>query len=177
MKNWRILNEKNNREHGRSMKMMKRSIVLAMHVWASTFSFFYLELTYAAQEQNQTQQSHSLKQVLPHYLKIQAALATDTLQGVHEAALTIQKSADFESLKDVKRAILRLTQTRSLSEARKAFKELSVPFVKWVESEHPSGMSVMYCSMAGAKWIQKEGPVSNPYYGKEMSTCGEKLSS
>lgn len=157
--------------------MMKRSIVLAIHVWALTFSFFHLELTYAAQEQNQTQQSHSLKQVLPQYLKIQAALATDTLQGVHEAALAIQKSAEFKSLKDVKKAVLGLAQAQSLSEARKAFKDLSVPFVKWAESEHPTGMTVMYCPMAGAKWVQKEGPVSNPYYGKEMSTCGEKLSS
>ncbi len=155
--------------------MIKRSLILA--AWAVTIPFFHSGVTYAAHELSQTQQSHPLKQLLPYYLKIQTALALDTLQGIKQAALAIQKSADFKSQKDVKKVVLELAQTKSLSEARKAFKELSVPFVKWVATDHPAGISVMYCSMAGAKWIQKEGPVNNPYYGKEMSSCGEQISS
>jgi hypothetical protein len=31
----------------------------------------------------------------------------------------------------------------------------------------------VYCSMAKHSWLQAKGPISNPYLGPGMTTCGE----
>jgi len=35
--------------------------------------------------------------------------------------------------------------------------------------------AVNYCSMADRHWLQKDKKLKNPYYGKSMSDCGEKV--
>ena len=60
---------------------------------------------------------------------------------------------------------------------RAAFKPLSEALVRlpWPRQYQP-----MYCPMydgnAGATWVQKTGPVTNPYYGNAMLRCGTDLS-
>ena len=38
----------------------------------------------------------------------------------------------------------------------------------------PQGYARAYCPMydSGSNWVQRDGPVRNPYYGSEMLTCG-----
>ncbi len=38
-----------------------------------------------------------------------------------------------------------------------------------------SGIHVMSCDMYKGRWLQKAGPLRNPYYGDEMLSCGEDL--
>lgn len=40
--------------------------------------------------------------------------------------------------------------------------------------ELPQGFARAYCPMYddGSNWVQRDGPVRNPYYGSEMLTCG-----
>jgi RND family efflux transporter MFP subunit len=37
----------------------------------------------------------------------------------------------------------------------------------------PAGLSLVFCPMVKADWLQPPGPVSNPYMGNEMRGCGE----
>lgn len=38
-----------------------------------------------------------------------------------------------------------------------------------------NGIHVMSCDMYKGRWLQKAGPLRNPYYGDEMLSCGEDL--
>jgi hypothetical protein len=78
-------------------------------------------------------------------------------------------------------AVSRLAATaangRDITAVRAAFKPLSEALVRlpWPRQYQP-----MYCPMyddnAGATWVQKAGPVTNPYYGSKMLRCGTDLS-
>ncbi len=37
------------------------------------------------------------------------------------------------------------------------------------------GWSLYYCPMADGYWLQAAEPVANPYYGKAMLRCGDKV--
>ena len=37
----------------------------------------------------------------------------------------------------------------------------------------PAALSVVFCPMAKANWLQPAGPIANPYMGSEMRSCGE----
>ena len=41
------------------------------------------------------------------------------------------------------------------------------------ESKEEPKPVVAYCSMARHSWLQATGPISNPYFGATMRTCGE----
>lgn len=115
----------------------------------------------------------SMSLVLPGYIKIQEALAHDSMDGVASAAAEIQKKAASKSIKN---AAKRVATAKNLKAARAAFKELSKPIVSWAQQAKPTEYEIVDCSMAGAKWVQKRGTIQNPYYGKEMLECGEKVS-
>lgn len=117
--------------------------------------------------------------VIADYVSIQEALATDSLDSAKSAATKLEKSAktsDLPKKAEITRAAALISQAKSLADARKAFKQLSGPIVDWAEKNKPEDVQVSYCAMAGAKWVQKKGEIQNPYYGKEMQSCGEKVS-
>lgn len=129
-----------------------------------------------------------MQPVLASYLKIATALAADSTNGVTPASEAIAKQAaklDAESLtgehaahhKDLpaklRKAAQALSKAATLEEARKSFKQLSMPMAMWVTMSKPKHVHVLYCSMAKASWVQKHGDVRNPYFGSKMSTCGE----
>lgn len=129
-----------------------------------------------------------LHEVVEEYLKIQEALANDRVDGVPAAARRIQKLvAGLDKLKPTAstakhagqiRAKLvpaaeRLAKAADLARLREAFKEVSRPLALWVTVARPPALSVVYCSMAKASWLQRNLPIRNPYYGPKMLTCGE----
>jgi hypothetical protein len=128
------------------------------------------------------QHNKEMENVLQKYLTIQESLANDSLTGIQEAAQAIQKSSmqltgeEKKNSKELMTASGTLTKAKTISEAREAFKKLSEPVVAYTERTKPEGIEVIFCSMAKAKWVQKKGDVKNPFYGKEMQTCGEKAS-
>lgn len=119
--------------------------------------------------------------LVSHYLQIQKALAADRFDGVKQPALKLISAAaqegDFKDSErtEIKKAALLVAKAKDLSVAREKFKRLSKPIVKWVEKTRPKGVEIAYCPMAGAKWVQGEGPLRNPYYGSQMLECGEKI--
>jgi len=36
----------------------------------------------------------------------------------------------------------------------------------------PQAVRIAYCPMARKPWLQQDGPLANPYYGKSMPGCG-----
>ncbi len=120
-----------------------------------------------------------LQNLLPGYVAIQEALAGDNLkEAINQAEALQKKSTNWENqeLKTIKTALVGISSSKNISDARKEFKKLSLPFTEWLLKNPTTKFSAMYCPMVDAKWVQKEGETHNPYYGKTMLNCGEKIS-
>ena len=111
-------------------------------------------------------------EILKSYLSIQEQLAIDSLKDVSSSASEISKLSQNEKLKT---SALTLSKDADLKTARKHFKALSAEMDAWAKKEKPPGIDRVSCSMAKATWLQKHGPIMNPYYGKDMQDCGEIL--
>jgi hypothetical protein len=116
--------------------------------------------------------------VFDNYIKIQAALAQDSLQGVSANATMIVKGVQTDTAKalpdDVARQAEMLAGAGDIKAAREAFKPLSDSLIKYLGANkaHRGHYVQVFCSMANARWLQTGSVVSNPYYGKSMARCG-----
>jgi Cu(I)/Ag(I) efflux system membrane fusion protein len=132
----------------------------------------------------------AMEPILAEYLKIQKALAADEADGVEGAVHAIESLAKtldpatasgehaehYRNIPaDLSAACGKLHEAKDIASIREAFRDLSKPVSMWVTMAEPKGMSVMYCPMAKAGWVQRGSQVANPYYGAEMLTCGEKV--
>jgi hypothetical protein len=120
-----------------------------------------------------------VKSVLDHYLRVQDALTRDTTKGIEEDANIIANLVRGDDMKmlssDIASQADALAKAKDLKAAREAFKPLSKSLIQYM-TEKKAGTGVyheVYCPMAKASWLQKGTDVRNPYYGKEMLTCGE----
>jgi hypothetical protein len=103
--------------------------------------------------------SENDQQFLVRYEKIRGALAADDLAGARTVAAEL--GADGEAL----------AKSVSLKEARSAFEKLSETAKQKAAGQ--AGYYVVNCPMLKKDWIQTSEKIGNPYYGKEMATCGE----
>ena len=119
---------------------------------------------------------------------ISITLAADSQEGVRQQASDIAKLSEGipgdalpgesgEMLKGlgprIKKAAEAMAKAESIEDQREALKALSKPIVLWVSLRTPPDLKVAYCSMASASWLQRETPISNPYYGATMLRCGQ----
>ncbi len=129
-----------------------------------------------------------MDQVVQSYLEIQEDLAFDSINKVGKASKTILeilkkidtskiegKNADYYSKlpKELATAVSTIAKAKDLSSARKAFYKVSRPITLWASTAKPNGTTLAFCSMADGGWLQKKGPLRNPYYGSQMLECGE----
>lgn len=133
--------------------------------------------------------------LLKPYLAIRSALAADKLDGVSANVAAIDKTlkggiADAkkgkkpnhytDSLSAMKKSVKGFTgKEKDLKGAREAFGGLSESLVAYVRgnvsSTDAAKYQLFYCEMAKHNWIQNAGEkTGNPYYGKSMSSCGDK---
>lgn len=117
--------------------------------------------------------------VFSNYLRIEKALAKDSTEGLSAQARSIatwvKEDPSHTLAASVGQQAEALAQAGTLPAARKAFKTLSASLIEF-RSKHPQLIKVyrqVHCPMADADWLQTEAVVNNPYYGKEMATCGE----
>lgn len=116
------------------------------------------------------------------YVPMQEALAGDSVAAVKEqaAALALKAAAAVSSGGDkalygpVSAAAEGMTAT-DIDGLREQFKPLSLALAHLVEKVAVAGHGIYFCPMADAYWIQKSGEVRNPYFGREMLTCGEQV--
>ena len=101
------------------------------------------------------------------YVRAQEALAGDSFAEA-KAALD-----EFVAVADAVTAPLARAAASAddIVMMRERFKPLS-EFLAMLEL--PQGFARAYCPMydGGSNWVQRDGPVRNPYYGSTMLTCG-----
>ena len=115
--------------------------------------------------------------VLDPYLKIQAALSDDTLDGVtqHAGEVATAATALGSPAMKIDMAAVQLTSARDIEDARAKFGNLSVAidtYMTGLKLKAPDGVKVAVCPMVQKPWLQSAGAIDNPYFGKSMLTCG-----
>lgn len=129
-----------------------------------------------------------MRPIVDNYLRIGEVLAADSIAEVGHNAEKIAKLAGsldptkvigghashYEQVPTkLKMAAQKLAKSKTLEEARVAYKELSMPMGMWASMSKPEGIDVVYCPMAKASWLQKKGAIRNPYHGSKMLRCGQ----
>ncbi|MBX9767425.1 MAG: hypothetical protein K2X47_09155 [Bdellovibrionales bacterium] len=115
-----------------------------------------------------------VSEVLLYYIKIQEKLASDSIGGIKSEAIAIQQAAKKLN-PEISRTSEKLAGAKNIQEAREIFKELSGSVVPLVNGSRTTEFEVVSCSMAKAKWVQRKGDIKNPYYGKSMLSCGDRI--
>jgi RND family efflux transporter MFP subunit len=125
--------------------------------------------------------------VATSYLDLVTALAADDEKGApgHVKTLAAASAVLEKAAKETPQA----TSAAALSQAaaalsgkdmvgqRKALPALGKAFLSVVDAVPPSPavgktLYVFHCSMFPGDWVQRTEKVANPFYGKEMPTCG-----
>ncbi len=114
--------------------------------------------------------SHELK--YENYLQVQSALAKDDFKQALSSWKTICEKDLGHYAKEQKYDDC-TKPMKTITELRNSFKALSEIYIKNGETIKDGSIVVASCPMAKARWLQKSGSVSNPYYGKDMLQCGE----
>lgn len=116
--------------------------------------------------------------VIDPYLKIQAALADDTMDGVKANAGNIATAATALGAPAMKidTTAVQLASAAEIGDARTKFGALSEAidaYMTGLKLKAPEGVKVAFCPMVLKPWLQDGStPIANPYFGKEMLTCG-----
>ncbi len=116
--------------------------------------------------------------VVDPYLNIHLALAQDSLDGIRQNAGMIATAATALGAPAMKidTAAVALAAADDLPTARAKFGDLSEAIDTYMTGfrlKPPSDVRKAFCPMANKPWLQKGSMVANPYYGKDMPTCGE----
>jgi hypothetical protein len=108
---------------------------------------------------------------------ISTALANDSVTSVAANAATIEEQAAKlqPPSPEIAAAAKELKEAKSLADSRKAFGTLNAAIVAYMDAQKLTldpRIHVAYCPMIRKPWLQKGTDIHNPYYGKEMLTCG-----
>jgi hypothetical protein len=126
--------------------------------------------------------SQMTRAIIDPYLKIQADLADDKTDNVHAAAgniITAATSLGSPAMK-IDTAAIQLAAAAEgappdITAVREKFGLLSEAIDTYMTGEKlvpPDGVKIAMCPMANKPWMQEGTTLANPYYGKEMPTCG-----
>lgn len=104
---------------------------------------------------------------LNEYVEVQEALAADDFGEARAQLEEFARITDSATQALAARAL----EAPDIATLRVDFKPLSESLVA---QDLPQGFARAYCPMYdnGASWVQRDGPVRNPYYGSAMLTCG-----
>ena len=136
----------------------------------------------------------SIAPVLSVYLEAQKALAGDDDDGAKAALGRLAESVNEldppggrplreawqESASTLSGHARHAANATTIGEVRTAFEQLSLALERFLQRFGNPGdvpLRVAFCPMAfdsrGARWIQHDGALENPYYGAAMLRCGE----
>src|SRR5262245_13898040 len=122
----------------------------------------------AAPETSAAPQSPASPTVLSqNYMDAASALADDDFARAKTSLTALAK----ESTGELQTLAQTSANSADIAAMRESFKALST-FATGMKL--PDGYAVAFCPMYknGAKWVQKKDKLANPYFGKQMSTCG-----
>lgn len=109
---------------------------------------------------------------LTTYVKMQEALANDDYKAgetLHKEICSKELTHYMKEYKDCSKKF------KDIDDLRTSFKSLSQVYLTHGNKTEIKGLMKASCPMANAQWIQKTGSIKNPYYGKSMLECGEKI--
>lgn len=129
-------------------------------------------------------------EVLESYLNISNSLIlSDSVETARNAALFLKRLEKFKFKKltleemnvatttraEIRLLAAKIAETTNINSQRKSFLEISEKMWKIAKSVQPVGLPLyrQVCPMTGATWISKDQEIKNPYYPKNMLTCGE----
>lgn len=128
----------------------------------------------------------SLEKLVGLYVPMQEALAGDSVTVIAGQAAKVAAEAEailktkgekpsVDAMEDLEAVVLAAKGMKAteIEALREQFKALSRAVGRLVERQAVAGHGIYYCPMADAYWVQKSGPVKNPYYGAKMLGCGE----
>lgn len=107
-----------------------------------------------------------------NYLKTQEALAADDFKSAlsaHQNLCSNELKVKHVAYQDCGKKF------KDIGELRESFKAVTKIFATHGSTMKRKGIIEATCPMAKANWFQKEGSIANPYYGKSMLECGEKI--
>ena len=113
------------------------------------------------------------------YDRIRQALASDSLENVHEYAKAMESDlrgvagSGRPEAAEAAKAAEQLAGVSALEAARNSFKSLSDSYIRFLEQANATGeLTRFHCPMAKADWVQADRPAANPYFGASMLRCG-----
>lgn len=121
--------------------------------------------------------SSAMSAVVDPYLRVQAKLAADTIEGLAAEATAIAAGA-AKLGKDgapVAVAAKQLQAATTIDAARDAFWNVTTALFAYADATKTDlGPDVRrtFCPMENKSWAQKNGEIMNPYAGKKMLHCG-----
>jgi hypothetical protein len=115
--------------------------------------------------------------IVDPYLKIQSALARDSMDEVKASAGNIATAAaPFGSPAfRIGTAAAQLTSAVELPDAREKFARLSDALITYADGLHltpPANVRIASCQATGQQWLQEGDSISNPYDGSSAAACG-----
>lgn len=151
-----------------------------------------LQSTTAQQVNTAAQQKQEAAKtaVLTQYFAIRNSLvASDSVKTGKDAAafilvldkfkfkkLSLQEMNESTGLRaEIRKLAVEMSGTSNINAQRKNFLTISEKMWVIAKSLKPQGQ-ILYqqvCPMTGATWLSKDKEIKNPYYPKNMLTCGE----
>ena len=123
--------------------------------------------------------SEMSRAILDPYLKIEAALVEDNIEGLRANAGDIATAATALGAPAMKidTAAVQLAAAAEIADARNRFGALSEAidtYMTGMKLKAPEGVKVAFCPMLHKPWLQEGETLANPYYGRnnDMATCG-----
>ncbi len=110
-------------------------------------------------------------------VSIADALAHDRLDNVstNAASITLEATSLGKPAAKIASAASGMQKATKIADVRNAFGKFNEALVAYLESQKRApgeGIRVAVCPMLQKPWLQKDGPIENPYYGSQMLTCG-----
>lgn len=137
-----------------------------------------------------TTRQSSVSQVLPLYMDIKNALTNDNAalaSSKAEAFTNAVNAVDMNALsgnemnafmaaqKKLAAEGSQIAETKDIKKQREAFAVLSSDMITVTKSAKLSEKPVYvdYCTMKKTSWLSNDATIKNPYFGRQMSTCGK----
>jgi len=108
-----------------------------------------------------------------------ASKASNYLKILKEIDIKSLSGAEQKALEPLKEKLLfdaeHISETKDVSHQRDHFSSFSDNMYKLAKASQLSSDHVyqMYCPMKKVYWLSDEKAIKNPYYGKQMLTCGK----
>lgn len=168
---------------------MKKIFVITL-IFLSTFANAQLTSKEEVLPEQVAKRETEKKEITKNYLALKNSfLTSDSLAVVKnaEALKNSLKNFKFKKLslekmneattsrREIIELASQLTATKNINKQRKIFETLSVKY--WDQaSKFKAADATLYlqiCPMTGAVWTSDSKEIKNPYYPKNMLTCGE----